>query len=766
MSEKKYMLLNNNQPGTFLVNLRPKNKINIPNNLTEEIKSKLKDLIETKKQKLSNSKTFGTPIFVYKTERNKEGKKEYVIVTIKNNKTSLKTSSKPFVSSTTKKKKEEITKPKKEELNKAPVATNTPVSPVSPKVIINYLNKISKLTYVSPEKPIDNPGQKCFIIASYHLLFSIFWMTDKKKLILESNNDSQPLSSLIEKLLTDGEINKQLVNEVTDELISKNLKNVDLQKFKNKQCDSHEFLTHFFNYFNNTYEQIKSLITFNTLEKYVLEDKSSSTYTNIKTKLGKTRTKTYNQILIVFNNDNDYTKDQFYSKYPIEKNKNKYFYITKAIKDDFKFKCESTNNLYDLNSKMNLIKGLSKSGTVKPTANKLCIEAKIEPLFTIKNKSNINDNQDLLDLISTPDQQITKGSKPYNAGTVFKEECNDCQIIKDPNIFIKNIYYIKPIDYNKPNMKIIILGGISSLNTKNKKEDASKSLVKKYYTKILDDFLEDVSKIDLNKKDIDTNFVIHLVPTPNNADFDGDDNKTNAYLLEAVNEWKKQNLKKMKEENLKGKTITISLGYDELTKNNLYRNEILENKIEDNMLQLEIEDKDMNIEEVLNENLKYEDYHGNKNIFVKNLNAKVGSLKNNIRSKKYLMNLPQFLILQFKTVYFNSSTSTRKKNNKFYLTNNLTDIITLKELQPDLSKENDVEYLIQDIIYHKGNSANSGHYVCLSRRKEEKEPQNSKSKTSPTEKWYLYNDSNVSVYKDNTLKIKDSNPVLVLLKKV
>ncbi len=770
MSKKgEYLLLENEQPRTFLVNLRPRNKINIPpSGINKGIKDKLNELITIKKQKLKSLKTFGTPIFVYKTEReNPNGKKEYVMVVIKNNRTSIKTSSKPFKTNT-KKKEEKKLAHNVLKSTVVPVASSVSVASaassfsVSSNSIKKYLNNISRLIYVSPEKPIDNPGQKCFIIASYHLLFSIFWQTNKRDLILGSYKDSEFLSNLIESLLTGKNISNDLVNKVTDELINKNTANKELQKFKTEQCDSHEFLINFFKYFNNTYEQIKGLITFNTLEKYVLEDKTtaSPTYTNIKRKYGKLRTKSNNKILIIFNNKNKkYHHNEFYDIYSFEKSKNKYFYITQPIYD--KFISVPGNGLFELNKKVNGIKGITHTSP-KTLANRLSIEPNINPIFQIRNSSNLNNNNDLFTLISSTEQTITKNKIKYNAGTVFKEECKDCQILKDPNVFIKNIYYIKPINFDK------LIYPIGSITTKKSAEEKSQFLVKKYYTKILDDFLNDVEKVDLSKN-IDNNFVIHLTSLPNDYNFGANINITNKSILEVVEEWKINNLERMKQDNLKDKTITISLGYDEKTKNNIYKKEILENKIENDMIECQVEDKDMNIEEILLNNLNYEKLNSSFNIdtFIKNLDINV-SKKNNIHTKKYFMNLPDFLIIKFANVnYIKSSSSsfTTSKINNFHLTNNLNDIIKIKEMSDDLITEKDIEYNIQDVIYHQGGSSGSGHYICLSKRKNEKEPENIKSKTNPTEKWFLYSDSNVSDYSGTDLKIANSNPVLVLLKK-
>ncbi len=247
MSNTEFLFLDNQSEDLFFINLKKKTNENFENLTEDELKSKIKNIIESEKRKkeelFKNTKIFKKPIFTYQTERIKDGKKEYILYVLKNDKEIIKTSKKPFKIDTFEEKKYEVSL---------------------------FKNKKTNITCVESEEGIENMGNSCFIASAIHLLFPIFCsVEDKNKLLEVSFEESNELGNLVKDLITGKKINKILIEKLVDNMISKgNSSGKDLKEFKTQQCDSMEFVQNFFLIYNKIYSIYSKFIKFELCNKY------------------------------------------------------------------------------------------------------------------------------------------------------------------------------------------------------------------------------------------------------------------------------------------------------------------------------------------------------------------------------------------------------------------------------------------------------------------------------------------------------------------
>ncbi len=251
MSDNTSSLILDRNNNLFLINFTRKIKNDLEkefvgkdkNEISERIKSKFN---EEREKLIGTIKYYKSPVFILRTSYNKKSnngntKKKYVFVINDGKQTKFKESNKPFKFKSNQKNK----KFKKNIIIK--------------KSQSNF-NRINGLNIISPEKPIDNKGNYCFMISAYHVLFSIFYnFPDKKKLFESSKSNSDELFNLLKNLLTGKNIEKQLLNSVSLKIKEKKK---SMPNFISSQCDTSEFIQYFFEAFQNLYKEISGLINF------------------------------------------------------------------------------------------------------------------------------------------------------------------------------------------------------------------------------------------------------------------------------------------------------------------------------------------------------------------------------------------------------------------------------------------------------------------------------------------------------------------------
>ncbi len=246
MSSNKQILLEEEDPRIILVKLqvteeKDLSKYRNKNDLKEELNKLVLEKKKEKEKKLqeTNRKFFKTPIYVYQTERTINGKKEYIMYLLKNNENKIIISEKPF----------KFYKKKN--------------------IIENFKNN---------EEGINNSGNKCFMVSSLHLLFTIFYnVKDKNRLIEISYEESDNLGNLIENLLRGIKISNDLIQKIVQDIIEKAKSKGEsnrVEQFERNQCDSQEFISVFFEFFFKVYEYCKDLIDFEECTRYFLKNKS------------------------------------------------------------------------------------------------------------------------------------------------------------------------------------------------------------------------------------------------------------------------------------------------------------------------------------------------------------------------------------------------------------------------------------------------------------------------------------------------------------
>ncbi len=812
MSEKT-MFLNNNQRLKLFVDVTKKLKLNLDQSgLTEDKQEEIKRKIEESKQKLEGKKRlFGTPVFIYKSSYEKDGQKKYVLYVQKNNRTKVEESERPFRVSKNLSSKQ-VNKLLTIQNNKAQLTNNEQQvlnSSSGKKIVSSRLNGTvvrttnssknacelpNRLQFETPESGIINGQNWCFMNSAYHLLFSLFWDTDKVLLLKECCKDSKNLQELVTKLLTGQPIDNQLKTKVVDDMVELKKKmnktsepNKNIKEFSSgNQCASDEFIVKFFEIFTNTYNFIKNQFEYKTITYYYYTKKSNPlTYIPILNTSGKRSYKKMSgggSIIIEYIPFLDSMNANIYYT-NMSKGSNIYLTNFFLITDNGK-KLDLTESIIKLNKILKIKNFEEKIG------NKLVyqINDKIQ-------KKNIYSKQ-----IKTIETGIfTKTKKTYNPGDIYKKNID----IKIKSRTLKSIYNI--VNFNI---------------TKNFDKYKEK-FIKPVYDAVFQDFL--------NQQNSDVLYldVMHVF-TPLKVEMEN-------YLNEIVNGWKNNTTRhiriilNMKQPDSPSPSpspspsatvhpsITVPVvpsatvvpvvpsvpvapsvpGVPSLVSKktpgtvlpttvqggaNFEINEqnILKFQAE-NILNIICKDEESNLNKLISDLSNYDISYNNDEHQTSKLNPKtknqsisnfLGTNKNIntfnksqkkrtanfgvIANKNYFINLGKFLIINLKPYYF-SGTGTAKMFLNFKLNNNLNDVIKIEELVKQSDGKYQVkekEYNFQDIILKSG-EIKSGHYICLSKR---------------NNTWYLYNDDRISqnISNDYLKNINQNSfkPIIILLKQV
>ncbi len=313
--KKLYKLLFEKPGDSTIIDLTRKIKINTSSKGKLETEQLVQsELSKFKNTFLSKYKILKNPIFIFRTSYNvpttpssastgtssssKNKSKKYILVVQDSKKSQFITESdKPFKFKINKEIEERELKllENKKKINSSPLSSSSPssLSPSSPSSSVLVLTTQNKnLTNITskfkvPEEGIanTNSGNHCFMISGFHVLFPLFWNISNKESFLQetiTNTNTSYLGVFLKKFLTGENIPKGFLTKIVEEMIDLNLSGTvtnqqTIGEFKNKQCDSSEFIKYFLSSFSDVYKHIEDLIKVEKSYAYFYSTKTKPT---------------------------------------------------------------------------------------------------------------------------------------------------------------------------------------------------------------------------------------------------------------------------------------------------------------------------------------------------------------------------------------------------------------------------------------------------------------------------------------------------------